>query len=500
MQPPNSTRFRLSAGVWPFTRIVPSIVVICGLVAAIATTAIGVNELRLQSDKSASLRSELLAQTLAARLAGLDHSAQQLVARHASQNSQTELLVTDSSGVIQIDDTDGPPHAPGIVQLLRIKSGETQTLRGRARFFAARLPHAPDRHVIVFVAAPDRPVSTESLVRLVGAFTGILLGVAALVAFALSRDAHADISYVTRRIVHMAKPETNPAGTLIPIRSIDQVGATTLAFNNLVERFTRAQQSYVEDLELALTLERDKSAFLAALSHELKTPLNVILGFADVLLSEVEGPLSADAKENLETVRRSGLHLKALIKDILDLSGLESGELTLTREFTDVYSIADDVLKEHRVSAQEKQLELSLTGRSAQAWADPVRVRQIIGNLVSNAIKFTQKGAVRVSIEPREEHCAIIVTDTGPGIARGEQSAIFDDYTQVGDVRSRGAGTGLGLAITRRLVRMHDGQVSVESTLGVGSRFVILLPKVRRGRSLSRARITPTEAPRRASQ
>src|SRR5690606_18773567 len=139
------------------------------------------------------------------------------------------------------------------------------------------------------------------------------------------------------------------------------------------------------------------------------------------------------------------------------------------------------------------------TGRSAQAWADPVRVRQIIGNLVSNAIKFTQKGAVRVAVEPRDEHCAIIVTDTGPGIASAEQSAIFDDYTQVGDVRSRGAGTGLGLAITRRLVRMHDGQVSVESTLGVGSRFLILLPKVRRGRSLSRARITPTEAPRRSS-
>lgn len=485
--------------MWPFTRIVPSIVVVCGLMAAIATTAIGVNELRLQSDESASLRSELLARTLAARLSGLDLPAQRLIAQHASESSQTEVLVADSNGTVHIDDTDGPPHAPGIVQLLRIKSGETQTTRGRARFAAAALQGPVHWQVLVFVTAPDQPISTESLVRLVGAFTGILLGVAALVAFALSRDAHADISYVTRRIVHMAKPETNPAGTLIPIRSVDQVGATTLAFNNLVERFTRAQVSYVEDLELALTLERDKSAFLAALSHELKTPLNVILGFADVLLSEVEGPLSADAKENLETVRRSGLHLKALIKDILDLSGLESGELTLTREFIDVYAIADDVLKEHRVSAQEKQLELSLTGRSTQAWADPVRVRQIIGNLVSNAIKFTQRGAVRVAIEPREEHCAIIVTDTGPGIARGEQSAIFDDYTQVGDVRSRGAGTGLGLAITRRLVRMHDGQVSVESTLGVGSRFVILLPKVRRGRSLSRARITPTEAPKRVT-
>src|SRR5690606_37029479 len=209
-------------------------------------------------------------------------------------------------------------------------------------------------------------------------------------------------------------------GALIPIRSIDPVGSTTLAFNNLVERFARAEQSYIQDLHLASTLERDKSAFLVALSHELKTLLNVILGFTDVLLSEVEGPLSADARENLETVRCSGMTLKALIKDILDLSGLESGELTLARELIDPYQIADDVLKEHSVAAQEKHLELTLTGRPAPAWADPLRVRQMIGNLVSNAIKFTQRGSVRVQIEPRGDRSPIIVTDTGPGIAPEE--------------------------------------------------------------------------------
>ena len=487
-------RKALRAGRMPFTRIVPAIVLVCGLIAAIATTAIGVNQLRLQSDQSAALRSSLLAKTLAARLTTLSQEQREGIIERASIRSGAELLLVRGDGNVVVDGTVTPPHAPGIVQLLRVGAGETQTTFGRVRFTAAEVPGTDGLSLLVFIPAPKQPVSTESLVRLVGAFTGILLGMAALVAFALSRDARSDVAFVTRRIVEMARPDANPAGALIPIRSIDQVGSMTLAFNNLVERFTRAEHSYIEDLNLALTLERDKSSFLAALSHELKTPLNVILGFADVLLSEVEGPLSDDARENLETVRRSGMHLKALIKDILDLSGLESGELTLARELTDVYQVADDVLKEHRVAAQEKHLELSLTGRPCQAWADPLRVRQIIGNLVGNAVKFTNEGAVRVQIEPREQHAAIIVSDTGPGIASAEQLSIFDDYTQVGDVRTRGAGSGLGLAITRRLVRMHDGEISLQSSLGQGSRFTILLPKARRGRSFSKARITPTSS------
>ncbi len=477
-------------GRLPFTRLGPAIVLICGLVAAVATTAIGVSQLRLQSDANAAFRSTLLARTIAARLTGLREDAAELFLERASLRSGAELLLARPNGSILVDATVGPPHAPGIVQLLRVGSGETQTTLGRARFAAAPVVGSENR-LLVFVSAPNQPLSTESLVRLVAGFTGILLGVAALVAFALSRDTHSDIAFVTRRIVQMAKPDANPAGALIPIRSIDPVGSTTLAFNNLVERFARAEQSYVQDLHLASTLERDKSAFLAALSHELKTPLNVILGFADVLLSEVEGPLSEDARENMETVRRSGMHLKALIKDILDLSGLESGELTLAREVTDLYTIADDVLKEHSVAAQEKHLELALTGRSAPAWADPLRVRQMVGNLVSNAIKFTQRGSVRVQVEPRGDRSAIVVTDTGPGIAKEEQASVFEDYTQVGDLRSRGAGTGLGLAITRRLVHMHDGEVVLESALGKGSKFTILLPRFQRGSSHSKARITP---------
>jgi signal transduction histidine kinase len=264
----------------------------------------------------------------------------------------------------------------------------------------------------------------------------------------------------------------------------------TQAFNELVQRFTEAESSYREDLRLALSIERDKSAFLAALSHELKTPLNVILGFTDVLLTEVEGPLTDDQRECLETVRGSGQHLKALIKDILDLSALESGEMTLARDMTNVFVIASTVVAEHKVSAREKNIELKLDGETAIAWADPLRVRQIVSNLVSNAVKFTQKGHVGVIVQRRDKEAAIIVSDTGPGIAARDQRAIFEDFSQVGDVKARGAGTGLGLAITRRLVRMHGGKISLSSELGKGATFTVVLPSVQRGSSVSKARIS----------
>jgi signal transduction histidine kinase len=241
-------------------------------------------------------------------------------------------------------------------------------------------------------------------------------------------------------------------------------------------------------------IERDKSAFLAALSHEFKSPFNAILGFTDVLLTDVEGPLSTEARENLEMVRRSGATLKALIRDILDLSALESGELTLAKALTDVYQVADDVCREHRVRAVEKGLLLQLEGEHAEAWADPLRVRQMIDNLVGNAVKFTHTGSVTVTVRGRGKETAVVVEDTGPGIASVEQTMVFDDYAQTGDSAARGAGSGLGLAITRRLVRMHDGSISLHSVLGEGATFTILLPSERQGETNARRSLSDIDA------
>jgi signal transduction histidine kinase len=136
-------------------------------------------------------------------------------------------------------------------------------------------------------------------------------------------------------------------------------------------------------------------------------------------------------------------------------------------------------------------LSLEVSGERAVAWADPLRVRQTLENLVGNAIKFTRVGKVSVHVETRGPHVAIAVRDSGPGIAPREQAAIFEDFAQVGDLRARGAGTGLGLAITRRLVHMHGGEIALQSEVGIGSTFTILLPATAKGEPVSRAKLTP---------
>jgi signal transduction histidine kinase len=239
---------------------------------------------------------------------------------------------------------------------------------------------------------------------------------------------------------------------------------------------------------------------LAALSHELRTPLNAILGFTDVLLSEVDGPLSADARENLQIVRSSGEHLRALIDDILDLSALESGELRLSTQSVDVFPIASEVVREARVTAEAKGLEIRVVGKPAMAWADARRVRQIIGNIVGNAIKFTVHGGVTVRVDPRDGGVAVTVSDTGPGIAPQDHEAIFREYFQSGDVRKQRVGTGLGLAITRRLVQMHRGFIDLRSQLGKGSTFTIVLPSrppTGEQRATERAGMSDKELPHR---
>jgi signal transduction histidine kinase len=225
-----------------------------------------------------------------------------------------------------------------------------------------------------------------------------------------------------------------------------------------------------------MAYDRDRSAFLAALSHELRTPLNAILGFADILLSEVDGPLTPDQRENLTIVRTSGEHLRSLIDDILDLSALESGELRLTLQDVDVFNIADESVREARVTAEAKGLFVLLAGRPAPARADARRVRQILGNVIGNAVKFTSQGGVRVNIDHDDENVTVTVIDSGPGIAPDEQEAIFEEYRQLGDLSAQRAGTGLGLAISRRLVDMHGGRILVQSQLGKGSKFTITLP------------------------
>jgi signal transduction histidine kinase len=304
----------------------------------------------------------------------------------------------------------------------------------------------------------------------------LLLGVAASVAYAVSRDVVRDVEFVTRRVRTMAQIRTEPTGELVPARTMDEVGILTATFNKLVGRFNIASIRYRADLARASAADRERAAFLAAVSHELRSPLNAILGFADILMEEVDGPLSPTAREEVEQIRGSGTHLLGLINDILEFSALESGQLRLSRSRVDVLALAKEVAREARGLVGDRSLTVSVDGDPVVALVDPRRVRQILGNLVNNAMKFTQEGSVNVVVRSDGANVAIVVTDTGPGISPEERAVIFEEYKQAHSERLRRRGTGLGLAITRRLVLLHHGSISVESALGRGSSFTVILP------------------------
>ena len=453
------------------------LVIVVGVLAALAIGTVGRVELREQEDSAATFRSELLAKMLAARLAAMPLEEHWPLLERAALRSGAEFVMASDDGTVVLDATRGVSAPTHVRRLIAAQRGETTTTLGRTHFHVRRMPRPWQDYVIVaFVSAPEAPFATSSLIRSVAALTALLVGAAALVAFALARDVYADVRFVRERIVGMARRANEPAGQPIPVRSVDQVGLLTSTFNVLVDRFAAAELAYRQDLTGALAYDRERSAFLAALSHELRTPLNAILGFTEVLLSEVDGPLDDEARENLIVVRGSGEHLRALIDDILDLSALESGELRLNIVDVDVYPIVTEVVREARVSAAAKGLVISLVGGSARAYADEKRVRQIIGNIVGNAVKYTEQGRVDVRLGADGNNVVVDVADTGPGIAPEEHEAIFQEYFQSREARTRRAGTGLGLAIARRLCEMHGGRIEVASEIGKGSTFRVVLP------------------------
>jgi len=227
---------------------------------------------------------------------------------------------------------------------------------------------------------------------------------------------------------------------------------------------------------------RAKSQFLAGMSHELRTPLNGVLGYAQLLA--MEGGLSARQARGVNTIHQSGLHLLALINDILDLARIEAGHTDLNPAPLNLRNLLQSVDELMRVKADEKRLAFEIeAGRElpGAVLADERRLRQVLLNLLGNAIKFTDKGSVTLracaeSTGPGRVRLQLDVEDTGVGMHPDDLGRIFEPFKQVGDVQRRSAGTGLGLAITRALVNDMGGQVQVTSELGRGTRFRVELP------------------------
>ena len=221
-----------------------------------------------------------------------------------------------------------------------------------------------------------------------------------------------------------------------------------------------------------------KSKFLASMSHELRTPLNAILGFSELLIDD-DGQLTPEMRLGfLNNIHTSGRHLLGLINDILDLAKVEAGQTELYLEAVDVERVAREVLDLVRPLADRKQINLRLATEAASILADQAKVKQMLINLVSNAIKFTEPGGrVDVYCRRRPQEVTLAVRDTGVGIARDDIARVFEEFGQVGAAPGKShEGTGLGLALTKRFAELHGGWVEVRSQVGRGSTFTLHLP------------------------
>ena len=227
------------------------------------------------------------------------------------------------------------------------------------------------------------------------------------------------------------------------------------------------------------TASRHKSEFLANMSHELRTPLNAIIGFSEVLSEKLFGEINAKQEEYIADILQSGRHLLSLINDILDLSKIEAGRMELERTTFHLPNAIENALTLVRERAQRHGITLGRTidDRLGIIDADERKVKQVLLNLLSNALKFTPEGGrIDVRAAARDDGVEISVTDTGVGIAPEDQEAVFEEFRQVGTASKKVEGTGLGLAISRKFIELHGGRIWVESQVGKGSTFAFTLP------------------------
>lgn len=249
-------------------------------------------------------------------------------------------------------------------------------------------------------------------------------------------------------------------------------------------QFERALQDRNDQLTRAtyraLAADRLKSAFLATMSHELRTPLNSIIGFTGILLQELAGPLNAEQRKQLGMVQGSARHLLALINDVLDLSKIEAGELKVSCEPLELRAAIEKAIATVQPLADKKGLELQveIAPQIGTLVSDRRRIEQVLLNLLTNAIKFTDQGHVTLTAQLTENTAEMRVTDTGLGIKAEEIKTLFTPFQQLDIGLARQVeGTGLGLAICRRLAKLLGGKIEVESVYGEGSTFTFTLPR-----------------------
>ena len=365
-----------------------------------------------------------------------------------------------------------------------------------------------DSNWVVVVEQPSDVV--EQPIRSTALRTALVSGAAVIAAMAAAATLAGRISRPVRSL-HGAAQQLS-AGRLqtrVTLDTDDELADLAHQFNRMAASL-QANVAELEDKVAARTIalqraSQSKSDFLANMSHELRTPLNAILGFADVLREGMAGPMNDEQREFVADIHASGMHLLSLINDVLDLARIEAGQLQLEVAEFDVAETVDGALALVRQRCTLKGLKLQLSiGPEVSTWqADARRVKQMLVNLLANAVKFTPAGGhieLRVDVVSAGtatdgSSLCLQVKDTGTGIAPEDHGKIFREFVQVGsDAVGRAEGTGLGLALVRRLAIAHGGSITVDSALGMGATFTIELPARPPTPDLQAAHATPAAA------
>jgi signal transduction histidine kinase/AmiR/NasT family two-component response regulator len=271
--------------------------------------------------------------------------------------------------------------------------------------------------------------------------------------------------------------EIMAGGRWIRVDHIPTEDGGLLSLGNDITEMRLAQDALAEALDRAEAGSRAKSEFLATMSHEIRTPLNGVLGMAHALGAE---PLTPAQREKLEVIQRGGEALLSVLNNVLDLSKIEAGRVALEDGVADIERIAGAVQAIFSAIALEKDIALTVTvsPEAAGLWrGDAMRIQQILQNLVSNAVKFTDRGRVSIEASVADGSLLLRVADTGPGVAPDVQAEVFDAFTQAdASTTRRFGGSGLGLSICRALARLMGGDIGLESVVGLGSTFTVRLP------------------------
>lgn len=289
--------------------------------------------------------------------------------------------------------------------------------------------------------------------------------------------------FITRRITGMihglGRFQEGDLAHRLDVRSEDEMGQLARSFNSMADEVQLSFKRSEEARARAEEANKLKSDFLANMSHELRTPLNGILGYSELLQLELTDPAQ---QEFAATIHSSGEHLLDIVNDLLDLAKIEAGRIELKLLPQEVATLASELVNNHKVHAQVKGLAVELEIADdvpTEIVTDAQRVRQILNNLLNNAIKFTDNGQIKLSIRREGNRLAFVVSDTGRGIPPDALEQIFEKFRQLDQFVTRDqGGTGLGLALARELAHLLSGDLVVQSRPGEGSSFILYLPVV----------------------